>query len=852
MLLRFSMIFFVSLCCLVLFNSRKANALQVTYPTSADKFISVSKGPSISLEAPASIVQVKVSQDTSYIRINILDASFHTGFDSNAPTSPAGGETTYQVCGSNADGSKNGNNCHIYNSPKTPDLPIQIKENSAPASYANNLSFPVDANGYRNIYVLAQINVSGLNGFRVQAEGFKDPGFTQPTGYTRVGFGATQTTGYNMSLVRLPLNGSTEVSPSFDLRFKNPCGSGDRFNLNWYDADRPPSSTPRDPNIYFVLYNETTGQSVTSDQLAFFSKQSGDVFLGGNNVARSVVIANSSLLRVQSGDKYLWQWNRVRGNNGVQFALPYSEADVDIQCNTPPTSSFTANCSTITINAADDNFIPAGPNWVLRSNGRDIASGRGNQTIATPAALLNGVANSLTLLTYDVNSQGNNINSGTQSAAQALFCARFELNPSTSIQLLPDNEQPDTVNYGGGATKTTGPIPVKGITVSRTYFYKRSGAPAKEIQLSPAPTGLSNQTLGSALFTTDLARSLTGLTLNTGDCVGQSVTVSPGAGYVDANGNIVIREADRIAKDCPPIVNKPYVSFFGGDVLTCKDIDTYYNATKKVGSGAEYMVQAQSSVSQFISASLRGGNTSPKFLTLANTGGSVYGGSFNDSSCNVPRDYFTVGKPDDATANLTGTIVAPQANTPQSILYKPAPGFNSVKLNGFKIPNGSRTAIYVDGDLEINGNITYEQASDVPWASVDAIPALHVYVRGNIYINSKVDKLTGFFVAQAKNSNGGIIYTCANGRSPVTTAILNTCGTQLTVRGAFSSRRTVFLRSTNSLRNGTQAENFANSKAAERFIMGPEMYFTGPDTTSSGGGGGTPSFQSESTLPPLL
>ena len=422
----------------------------------------------------------------------------------------------------------------------------------------------------------------------------------------------------------------------------------------------------------------------------------------------------------------------------------------------------------------------------------------------------------------------------------------FDLVPYASVDV--DKENPSIASFGGGV-RGNQPT-VNGVTISRLYEVRRTNS--TKTTISPSTAALINQVVNSSGINLSIvSRNVESLNLKAGDKICAITTVTPGTGKVNAAGVIVESGASKSGEDCETIVNKPYVSFFGGDVLTCKDIDTYYNATKKVGSGAEYMVQAQSSVSQFISASLRGGNTSPKFLTLANTGGSVYGGSFNDSSCNVPRDYFTVGKPDDATANLTGTIVAPQANTPQSILYKPAPGFNSVKLNGFKIPNGSRTAIYVDGDLEINGNITYEQASDVPWASVDAIPALHVYVRGNIYINSKVDKLTGFFVAQAKNSNGGIIYTCANGRSPVTTAILNTCGTQLTVRGAFSSRRTVFLRSTNSLRNGTQAENFANSKAAERFIMGPEMYFTGPDTTSSGGGGG-PTYQFITTLPPIL
>ncbi len=838
-------LFSFAIALLIFLRGGSVYAQTSVYPTDASKYISVSKnGNGIYLDAPVSIIKIKFSGDTKYMKVFIIDGQFHDGVDAGSPpTNGRAGDTIFQICGSNNDGSKNADSCTAGFDAASfdPFQPLNVQDSTAVQSYAAKLSIPVDADGYRSIYVLAKMKESGLNGFKVAATGYSNAAFTTETGYTRVGFGATQGAKvYNMSLVNLPLDGDIKVSPAFNLNFTIPCGNVDRFNLQWYDADRYPSETPLDKEIKYRIRNETTGQEISSDELAFYSGQNPNAFLGGDNESRTQLIANSILMRVRSGDRFSWIWEDVKGNNGVQFALPYSESDADIKCNTPPVSSFAPNCLNISVESSDGDFA-AGPNWSLESDNKVILNGRGNGVYNIPDTFYAKKDHSITLVTYDVNSAGINIGGGVRSAAKTLTCEKFELTPTTSVQLLPDDESPDTANFGGGATRTTGTITVKGVNIFRAYYYIKNYNPAggnTENQLGAAPIAATNQPIGTFNFTTDLSRPLTGLGLVAGDCVRQSVTVSPNSGVVDANGNIVKRYSDKNDRNCVDIVNRPYVSFYGGDVNTCGEIKTFYDngAGRKRGSGVQYIAQAKGTISidGFISGSLLGGL--PNRLTFANTTG-PYGGSLG-GTCSVPGDYFS-GAPT-AAEPPTSTIIDPGTLTSGSKLYKAPTG--GIELKAGNLQDSSRTALYIDGDLRITGDIGYANST---WSNETKIPSLHVYVKGNIYIQPNVTNLTGFFVAQQKvtTDDKGNIFTCANGNVRVTTNLLTSCALQLSVRGAFSSKRTYFDRVANSLRNGTIQERigtpqqaFINSKAAEKFYIGPEMYFVSPGASSTGGG----------------
>jgi len=83
--------------------------------------------------------------------------------------------------------------------------------------------------------------------------------------------------------------------------------------------------------------------------------------------------------------------------------------------------------------------------------------------------------------------------------------------------------------------------------------------------------------------------------------------------------------------------------------------------------------------------------------------------------------------------------------------------------------------------------------------------------------------------------------------------LFSNCSTKLTIRGAFISQQTKFLRSNGSMRNATSAtESVSNSsRAAEVFQLGPEMFLIGPrqeiETISSSSG-----YDYFTSLPPIL
>jgi hypothetical protein len=231
----------------------------------------------------------------------------------------------------------------------------------------------------------------------------------------------------------------------------------------------------------------------------------------------------------------------------------------------------------------------------------------------------------------------------------------------------------------------------------------------------------------------------------------------------------------------------------------------------------------------------------PNILSFANTTG-TYGGSLG-GSCSAPGDYFS-GAP--ATPEPSGPINLGNFNGSSVKRYN-----GDTELSGGVLNNGSRTALYIEGNLKITGNISYVNPNPL-WNSELDIPSLHVYVKGNIYIQPGVTNLTGFFVAQEGVNSGGNIYTCSSGYAQITTNLLTSCDKQLSVRGAFSSKRTYFDRVANSLRDGKEKEAYGASAAAEKFYIGPEMYFVSPGAGSTGGGTSSDGYQFITTQAPIL
>jgi hypothetical protein len=167
---------------------------------------------------------------------------------------------------------------------------------------------------------------------------------------------------------------------------------------------------------------------------------------------------------------------------------------------------------------------------------------------------------------------------------------------------------------------------------------------------------------------------------------------------------------------------------------------------------------------------------------------------------------------------------------------------SSRTINALSIPRGSQVAAYVDGDVFINGNITF--STDARTTNSD-IPYFALIARGNIYISENVSRLDGLYIAQPRSGGGtgGKIYTCARGMGdlwPGVAAAPNDlytkCNKQLAINGALVAKQVRWLRTFGNINDGVysnaspnEAPDFStglggNTKAGEIVSYTPEMY----------------------------
>lgn len=226
----------------------------------------------------------------------------------------------------------------------------------------------------------------------------------------------------------------------------------------------------------------------------------------------------------------------------------------------------------------------------------------------------------------------------------------------------------------------------------------------------------------------------------------------------------------------------------------------------------------------------------PKGLTFANTGGigpaSTFGGGFGEDSTagRCITNYF------DDTRDHTLTQLGGFA--PSAI---PA-GRSQYHLTGNRtlpattVPTGSQTAVFVDGDVYIAGNITLAEGA----ASLEQMPYFALIVRGDIHIAAGVTRLDGLYVAQPHvNGTRGTIYTCSRNDSGTyrphgvssdpALDVFAQCDRQLAVNGSVVANRIKWLRIHRSLRDGAFGEtpNFATgagTNAAEVVNYTPQMW----------------------------
>lgn len=463
--------------------------------------------------------------------------------------------------------------------------------------------------------------------------------------------------------------------------------------------------------------------------------------------------------------------------------------------------------------------------------------------------------------------------------------------PAVTVSLAPDNESPSTANYQATVKVDFGYPPGDPVTNLRhrdqvtlnytaNYYYVPPGssgdpsggtplpcsAPTSGTIYIPGGFGSSNDNTGSA--STSCSQSPSFIPpVDVGGEICAEFTISPTGTEMDEYGTIIKPDNGQQLKahNCSaPLVNEPYANFFGNDVRaggsfngaggctsgTAGGIDTYLRAgtdPRPRGSSAQLGALSLGPISGFSSASLRTGTpVANTGLTFANTGGS-YGGSLGGSHC-VPDFYGS--KP--STANTTNPdINSVNGNASGAYAFTGPQTLDSTTLRA-----GITQAVYVNGDVYISNNITYDQSG---W-SIGAdgktnIPSFYLIVKGNIYIGANVTQLDGTYVAEGSGTSG-VINTCASNTFAAYPAgdLYNNCTNQLTVNGTFIANTVKLKRTFSSLRHSDFGENpnagASNHNcsisggsstdprldcAAEIFNFSPETYLSNPAYSPSSG-----------------
>jgi hypothetical protein len=259
--------------------------------------------------------------------------------------------------------------------------------------------------------------------------------------------------------------------------------------------------------------------------------------------------------------------------------------------------------------------------------------------------------------------------------------------------------------------------------------------------------------------------------------------------------------------------------------------------------------------------------TEPNDLTFANTLAppamppSYMGGNYGAGQGYCAPDYFNdeqfVGLSPTAVnaIDVTGGSLAPGGQT----LVKPASG--TLRLSaGALVPRGFRHTIFVDGNVQITGDINYTDAAAAVDNPLD-VPYLTIIAKGNIYIDPGVSVLSGLYIAQPISNpistppTTGYIFTCRDNSGgsplPIAATFATSCDSKLAVYGAFIAQRVILQRTIGTVRNNHafsgQVEHGDSPNLAEEFKATPELYIGSPVFKAK-----TNPYDSIKELPPVL
>ena len=258
------------------------------------------------------------------------------------------------------------------------------------------------------------------------------------------------------------------------------------------------------------------------------------------------------------------------------------------------------------------------------------------------------------------------------------------------------------------------------------------------------------------------------------------------------------------------------------DVSSGSSLDGYIRSSNdgSLGSYASYIAGATGDITQFGSIT-----TTLQRLMMANAGTA---GNFNTQGQCITDLYTYLSDDPSFSPQIIPAVGFPTGSGRQGQYV--VSGDLSINTPQ-QLSAGEKITLIVDGDVTINGNITYDPSYNV--SNPSDIPSLVIVARGDINIGSNVTELDGLYMARPVDpttaSFDGVIDTCHNAPSTgrlyndPATSIPEECDQQLIVRGMFIANDIEFRRTHGGI-DGT----YEPQEPAEYFDFNSELYLAQP------------------------
>ncbi|HVA10780.1 MAG TPA: hypothetical protein VNG32_01265 [Candidatus Dormibacteraeota bacterium] len=457
-----------------------------------------------------------------------------------------------------------------------------------------------------------------------------------------------------------------------------------------------------------------------------------------------------------------------------------------------------------------------------------------------------------------------NFGAGTDCSKVVNVYQPFTLKSSAAASFVGDPENPTAVNYSTSVTNNSATpppqVPVQATDTSRFYFTaSQSGGQTDLVPSFTDTQNYGNKTELSGTYTIPIVRP--GLSqVTAGDTYCADISLGYTAGWVGPGGPTDVTDTSgagtTTSNPCAVVVNKPYFKVYGNGAAAGGSFSGPVNGVLADWNNDSGLYPAP------VNYDYGGGSELANIATGPTVGYASGQQSANDLSP-APRISFantsniSNGQYTPAIGGYSG--VTPQLLTQQGLLnptpwgsggstdtaapltgnYTTPPNTNLV-LNAASIANGQSVYLNVNGNVYINGPITYWGANNDTWTTGN-IPSFILNVTGgNIYIAPGIGELDGLYVAEPSSGNGGTIYTCGQDSGGVFSAmsagsLYTGCNHQLTVYGSFEAQSVHLMRTYGSLRDETPIAASTTTRPGPNTdtSVAFDRYYCGNDNGSS-------------------